>query len=259
MTLDGKVAVVTGGGSGIGKSVCLRLARDGADVVVADMNLDGAKATADEVRAMGRRALEAQVNVTDPAQIQSMVDSAVEKLGKIDILVACAGIVQQKRLLDVTEKDWDRVFAVNCKGLFFSDQIVAKQMVKQGSGGVIVNMSSASGRSGRPIQVHYAASKAAVISITQSAALALAPNGIRVNAICPGIVETPMWDVIDQQMAEEFGIPKGEFRKQRLGSIPLGRLETAEDVSNAVAFLVSPQAGYITGQALNVDGGFQMN
>jgi acetoin reductase-like protein len=258
MTLEGKVALITGGGSGIGKSVCLRLARDGADIVVADMNLEGAGATAVEVRALGRQALEVQVNVTEPAQIQSAVDAAVEKLGRIDILVACAGIVQMKRMLDVTEKDWDRVFAVNCKGLFFCNQIVAKQMVKQG-GGAIVNMSSASGRGPRPLQVHYAASKAAVISITQTAAAALAPNGVRVNAICPGIVETPMWDQIDQEMAKEFGVPVGDFRKQRLGAIPMGRLEKAEDVSNAVAFLVSPQADYITGQALNVDGGFQMN
>jgi NAD(P)-dependent dehydrogenase (short-subunit alcohol dehydrogenase family) len=224
MVLEGKVALVTGGGSGIGKSVCLRLAHDGADIVVADMNLEGAGATAAEVRALGRQALEVQVNVSDPVQIQSAVDAAVEKFGRIDILVACAGIVQQKRMLDITEKDWDRVFAVNCKGLFFSNQIVAKQMVKQG-GGAIVNMSSASGRGPRPIQAHYAASKAAVISITQTAAAALAANGVRVNAICPGIVETPMWDQIGHH---QVGPLPGQAERDR----PADAAATSSDQSH---------------------------
>ncbi len=258
MILEGKVALVTGAGSGIGKAVVLRLAREGADVVAADLNPESAQGTAAEVQALGRKALPVRVDVSDVAQLQAMVDGAVANFGRIDILVACAGVIQIKKLLEVTERDWDRIFSVNCKGLFFTDQLVARQMVKQG-GGVILNISSISGRGPRPTQVHYAASKAAVISITRSAAADLASRGIRVNALCPGIVETPMWDQIDREAAEELGVPMGQLRQMRLGSIPLGRLETPEDVANAVAFLVSPDAGYITGQTINVDGGFQMN
>ena len=258
MMLEGKVALITGAGSGIGKAVALRLARDGADIVAADIDLETAGATADEVRALGRGALDVQVDVRYVSQIQAMVDAAVERYDRIDILVPCAGIVQQRRMLEITEAEWDRIFDINCKGLFFTNQLVARQMVRQ-KGGAIVNISSGSGRGPRPFHVHYAASKAAVISITRSMAAGLAADGIRVNAICPGVVETRMWDQIDREMVTEFGQPMGEYRRQRLAGIPLGRLETPEDVANAVAFLVSEDASYITGQALNVDGGMQMH
>lgn len=256
--LKGKVAVITGAGSGIGRATALRLAKEGAAIVVADINEESAKATAKDVEKLGVDALSVQVDVKRIPQIQAMVDAAVEKYGRIDILVSCAGVIQIKRMLDITEADWDRLFDINCKGLFFTGQLVAKQMQKQRSG-VIVNLSSISARGPRAMQLHYAATKAAVISITWSMAAGLAPDGIRVNAICPGIVETPMWDQIDHEMADQFGVPEGGWRKHKLSLIPLGRLQTPEDVANAVAFLVSPEAGYITGQAINVDGGFQMN
>lgn len=258
MLLSGKVAIVTGAGSGIGKAVALRLAREGATVVAADLNLETARTTAEEIRAAGASALEMRVDVREVAEIPALVDSAVGTYGKIDILVACAGIVNIKGILDITREDWDRIFEVNARGLFFTLQAVAKQMVKQGSG-VIVNLASAAGRGPRPTNAHYAASKAAVISLTQSAAVALAPHGIRVNALCPGVVETPMWDQIDRESYEQFGIPVGEHRRERVSNVPIGRIEVPDDVANVVAFLVSSEAAYITGQTLNVDGGINFN
>ena len=255
--LTDNVAIVTGAGQGIGKAVALRLAREGASVVVADLNLETARSTAEEIRAMGAGALEVQVDVRDPASIGTMVDAAVEAFGRIDVLVSCAGVINVREILDITREEWDRIFEVNARGTFFTLQAVSRQMVKQGSG-VIVNMASAAARGPRPTFAHYAASKAAVISLTQSAALALAPHGIRVNAICPGVVETPMWDQIDRETHDRFGVPLGETRQQRVRGIPLGRIETPEDVANVVAFLVSPQANYMTGQSLNVDGGINM-
>ena len=258
MSLEHKVALITGAGQGIGRAVALRLARDGADLVVADLNRETAQAVAREARGLGREALEAQVDVRSLAQLRALVEAAVGRFGRLDILVPCAGIAQIKDILEITEEEWDRVLGVNARGLFFTNQLVARQMVQQGSG-AIVNIASISGRGPRPNQAHYAASKAAVISITRSMAARLAPHGVTVNAVCPGIVDTPMWQQLDRQMTEEYGLAPGEYTRQRLAQVPLGRLESPEDVAKAVAFLVSPEAGYITGQALNVDGGFYMN
>ncbi len=258
LELAGKVALVTGAGSGIGKAVSLRMAREGASLVAADLNAAAAQATAEEATAMGREVLALQVDVRDLGQLQAMVDAAVERFGRIDILVPSAGIVQPMEMLEMTETDWDRMFAVNTKGVFFTLQMVARQMIRQGSG-TIVTIASGAARGPRPYWIHYGASKAAVISITQSAAAALASHGITVNTVCPGVIATPMWDQIDQDMHEKSGMPVGEFRGRALQKVPLGRAGTAEDVANAVVFLASPQASYITGQALNINGGSAMH
>jgi NAD(P)-dependent dehydrogenase (short-subunit alcohol dehydrogenase family) len=286
--LRGKVAVITGAGQGIGKGVAGRLAREGAQIVVADFNAETAGATARELAAEGSEALAYPVDVSQPTATQAMVTEIVATFGRIDILVNNAGVAQTKPLLDLTEADWDRVINVNQRGMFFCLQAVAAQMIRQipeadragigladvtgvkpasSSGaaaplrnnGKIVNLSSISGRHGRPLSSHYAASKAAVISITQSAALALAPYNITVNAVCPGIVPTAMWQQIDEDRGRLFGSQPGEAMAAFINTIPLKRAATAEDVAGAIAFFCSADADIITGQALNVDGGFEMN
>ncbi len=267
----GKVAIVTGAGQGIGRAIAVRLADEGADVVAAEHNPETAAAVTREIEAKGRRGLPYPIDVADLVAVTQMVKDVVRTFEHIDILVNNAGVMQTKPMMDLTEADWDRIIAVNQRGLFFCLQMVAMQMIRQvpdevktagrapRSFGKIVNLSSISGRRGRPLATHYAASKAAVISITQSAALALAPYNINVNAICPGVVSTPMWDQIDLDRGRLFGMRPGEAMAAFIETVPLKRAATPEDIAGAVAFLCSPDADYITGQTLNVDGGFEMN
>jgi len=270
--LADKVAIVTGAGQGIGKGVALRLARAGAHVVVAEYNAETDVATSDEIRTLGQQALPYPIDLSEVGQIQPMVDRVVEEFGRIDILVNNAGRVQTKYMLDLTPEDWDRVVDVNQRGLFFCLQAVARQMVAQipeeirnadrapRSFGKIVNFSSVAGRSGRPYSTHYAAAKTAVISITKSAALALAKYNINVNAVAPGLVPTPMWVQIDNERGELFGSKPGEAMHNFIEQhVPLKRAATADDLAGAVAFLCSSDADYITGQCLNVDGGVEMD
>jgi NAD(P)-dependent dehydrogenase (short-subunit alcohol dehydrogenase family) len=270
--LKDKIAIVTGAGQGIGKGVALRLARAGAHVVIAEYNPETAEAASAEVRALGRLSLAYPIDLSQVDQIQPMVDRVVREFGRIDILVNNAGRVQTKFMLDLTEDDWDRVVDTNQRGLFFCLQAVARQMVSQipeeirnadrspVSFGKIVNFASVSGRSGRPYSTHYSSAKAGVISITKSAALALAKYNINVNAVAPGVVPTPMWMQIDHERGEIFGSKPGEALHNFIESnIPLKRAATAEDLAGAVAFLCSPDSDYITGQCLNVDGGIEMD
>jgi NAD(P)-dependent dehydrogenase (short-subunit alcohol dehydrogenase family) len=269
--LSGKVAIVTGAGQGIGKAVALRLAREGADIVAADINRETAEQTARDVRALDRRAQTHPVNIACLAEIGSMVGGTIAEFGRIDILVNAAGIAQTTPFLELTEEEWDRVININLKGTVFCMQAVARQMIRQvpqeviaqgqaeRSYGKIVNFSSISGRRGRSVQMAYAASKAAIISVTQSAALALSPYNINVNAVCPGVIPTPMWEQIDRDRSRIMGASPGEAMKAFIEKIPLKRAGSTEDVAAAVAFLCSADADYVTGQTLNVDGGFEMN
>jgi len=267
----GKIAIVTGAGQGIGRGVALRLSQEGAHVVIAEYNADNAHSAAEEVSAAGAEALAYPVDIGDLDQIKRMVADVVAHFGRIDYLINNAGVNKTQPMLTLPPEDWDRVHRVNLRGLFFCLQAVANQMIAQVpdevkqagrsavSYGKIVNFSSIAGRSGRPFAADYSAAKWGVISVTQSAALALAPYNINVNAICPGVVPTPMWADIDRTQAERFGLPPGGWIEKTIESVPLKRAATPADMAAAVSFLCSTDADYITGQALNVDGGVEMN
>jgi len=255
MRLEGKVAIVTGGAQGIGRAICLRYAKEGAKVVVADLKLEGAQAVADEIHAAGGQAVAVAVDVRDQSQVQKMVDTAVETFGGVDILVNNAGVGKIIPFFETTEQDWDFIFDVNCKGLLWCSQAAARRMIEQGRGGKIINLASQAGRRGEAHVLAYCASKACVISMTQSMALALAPHKINVNAIAPGIVDTPFWEEVDRQFAKILGWEVGEPKRRFSEQIPIGRIEQPEDVAGAAVFLSSSDADYITQQCLNVDGG----
>lgn len=255
--LTGQVAIVTGGGSGIGRAVALRLARDGCKVAVADLNEAAAMQVADEIRTRGGVALPLVVDVTDKSAVEQMVQETVQRLGPLTIQVNNAGIIRIATLLETDEVTWDAIMNVNAKGVLFCAQAAARQMIDQGQGGRIVNNASAAGKMapGKNPLGAYSASKHAVIGLTKQMAMEWAVYGILVNAVCPGIVDTPMWDAIDRAVAERQGVPIGSIKAQMVATVPLGRIEQPEDVANMVAFLVSADANYVTGQAFNVCGG----
>jgi NAD(P)-dependent dehydrogenase (short-subunit alcohol dehydrogenase family) len=258
MELDGQVAIVTGAGRGIGRATALELAKLGADIVIAELDQAGAKRTAEEVGALGRRAVVAQTDVTSRADLRAMVDRAKADLGRIDILVNNAGIYRAAATLDVTEEHWDAIMTINAKAVFFATQAVLPAMLAQKRGS-IVSLASMAGKIGSKTNLPYNASKAAVISMTKSLALAHAADGIRVNCVCPGFVETDMWTKVAKEQGALLGMSAEEFTRHRAGSVPLGRMEKAEDVAHVIAFLAGPRSGYMTGQALSVDGGLVMH
>jgi len=255
MRLDGKVAIVTGGAQGIGRATARRFASEGAKVVIADLQADAATAVADEIGANGGEAMGLAADVTERAAAGTVVDSAVERFGGVDILFNNAGVIRITPFLEIDEAEWDLLFDVNCKGTLWFAQAAAARMIEQGRGGTIINVASQAGRRGEPLVLTYCASKATVISMTQSMALALAPHQITVNAIAPGIVDTPLWESNDRRFAELLGMEVGEPKRTFVATIPLGRIEQPEDVAGMAAFLASPDAGYITQQCYNVDGG----
>ncbi|MBI2085600.1 MAG: 3-oxoacyl-ACP reductase FabG [Candidatus Aenigmarchaeota archaeon] len=246
MNFSGKVALVTGSSRGIGRAIALKLAELGADVIVNSTKLESAKTVSKEIESMGRDSFAVQADVSNGRQVRDMLDSAIKKFDKVDILVNNAGIVNQGSLLNLEEKQWDKLISVDLKGVFLCSKGAAKYMAEQ-KYGKIVNIASVAGLMSFQGLAHYCSAKAAVISFTKEIALELAPLGINVNAIAPGAIETDMTKDIKNNPDALNAV---------LSRIPMGRLGKPEEIASAAAFLVSDEASYITGATLVVDGGW---
>ncbi|SIO39970.1 L-iditol 2-dehydrogenase [Paraburkholderia phenazinium] len=258
MQLKDKIAIVTGAAAGIGEAVVRRYLDEGAKVVVVDVKPQTElETTYGDVPA--ERIVLMRADVTTREGIEEIVRTTLARFGRIDILFNNAAIFDMRPLLEESWEIYDRVFAVNVKGMFFLMQRVARQMVEQGGGGKIINMASQAGRRGEALVAHYCASKAAVISYTQSAALALAPHHINVNGIAPGVIDTPMWKDVDALFARYENRPVGEKKRLVGEAVPLGRMGRPSELTGAAVFLASADADYITAQTLNVDGGNWMS
>lgn len=246
MELKGKVALVTGSAQGIGKAIAISLAREGADVIISDVNLEKAEETAREIGAMGVRSLAIKANVADFAEVEGMIDKVIAEFKKIDILVNNAGITRDNLIVRMKEEDWDLVLDINLKGTFNCIKAAIRPMSKQRSG-KIISIASIVGVMGNAGQANYVASKAGVIGLTKTVAREYANRGINVNAVAPGFIDTAMTQALSQDVRDNLA-------KQ----IPMGRLGTSEDVADAVKFLASDKANYITGQVIHVNGGMWM-
>lgn len=246
-----KVAVVTGGAHGIGRGCVERLLRDGARVVIADVDIDAAlelAATADG------RAIAVETDVTEEDSVEQAVQQTVERFGRLDIMINNAGIIFVSPLVDATVEQWRRILDVNVVGVFLGSRAAARQMIDQGDGGVIINASSGGGRHGVPNFSHYCATKAAIIMLSQSLAIELAPHRIRVNCYTPGHIQTPLWDTIAAGFAEQTGQTRDETVEGFLQTIPWGRFGTPADVANTVSWLCSDDAEYVSGQSIAMNG-----
>ena len=254
--LDGRSVVITGAARGIGAGVAQRLGAEGAGVTVADLNAEGAEQVAGEVRDAGGRAIGVGVDVGDRDSVKGALDAAVNEFGRLDVLFNNAGISKTQHFLEVTEQDWDRIMRVNGLGVLFGMQEAAKIYQRQGDGGKIVNTASIAGKEGFPLFPAYCASKFAVVSMTQSGARDLAGEGITVNAFCPGVVTTELWDQLDEDSRQVGETEReGQLLEEFSEGIPVGRTSTPADIAGLCVFLASTDSDYITGQAINVDGG----
>lgn len=254
--LAGKSAIVTGSARGIGRAFAAAYVRDGATVAIADIDRERAEATAREI---GDAAYAVSLDVTDQASIDAAVAAVVERTGRIDILVNNAALFDLAPIVEITRESVDRLFAINVTGTLFMLQAVAKRMIEQGEGGRIINMASQAGRRGEALVAVYCATKAAVISLTQSAGLDLIRHGINVNAIAPGVVDGEHWDGVDALFARYENRPIGEKKRLVGEAVPLGRMGRAEDLTGMAVFLASQEADYIVAQTYNVDGGNWMS
>ena len=256
MRLDGKTALITGSARGIGLAFAKAYVAEGANVVIADINEAAAQAAAAQI---GDKALAVAMNVTDQASINVGIAKAADHFGQIDILINNAAIFTAAPIVEITETDYVRVFDINVKGTLFTMQAVARHMIERGIKGKIINMASQAGRRGEALVAVYCASKAAVISLTQSAGLNLIQHGINVNAIAPGVVDGEHWDGVDAFFAKYEGKAPGQKKKEVGEAVPFGRMGTAEDLTGMAIFLASSEADYIVAQTYNVDGGNWMS
>jgi meso-butanediol dehydrogenase/(S,S)-butanediol dehydrogenase/diacetyl reductase len=255
MSITGKAVLVTGAGQGIGRAIALRLAHDGADIALVDLNDEKTAAVAAEVKKAGRKATTFKADVGKRDDVRAAVDHAERELGGLDVMVNNAGIVHVKPLAEVTPEEVATIFRVNVDGVLWGIQAAARKFMQRKQQGKIINASSIAGHEGSPMLGVYSATKFAVRALTQAAAQEYASHGITVNAYCPGIVGTDMWVEIDERFAELTGTPVGATYKKYVERIALGRAQTPEDVASFVAYLAGPDSDYMTGQAPIIDGG----
>jgi len=254
--LAGKSALITGAARGIGRAFAEAYVREGATVAIGDINIEGAEATA---RDIGDGAWAVPLDVTSQASIDAAVSTVDERSGGIDILVNNAALFDLAPIVDITRESFDKLFSINVAGSLFTLQAVARAMIARGKGGKIINMASQAGRRGEPLVAVYCATKAAMISLNQSAGLDLIKHGINVNAIAPGVVDGEHWDGVDAHFARAEGLAPGEKKRLVGAAVPIGRMATAEDLCGMAVFLASSEADYIVAQTYNVDGGNWMN
>ncbi|HSU07242.1 MAG TPA: L-iditol 2-dehydrogenase [Acetobacteraceae bacterium] len=254
--LTGKAALITGAARGIGRAIAARYAAEGARVAIADINFEEAQAAAGEI---GDAAIALHADLTRQDSIDAMVDATVTAFGGIDLLVNNAALFDLAPVVHITRESFHRVFDLNVEGVLFTLQAVARQMIRQARGGKIINMASQAGRRGEPLVAVYCASKAAVISITQSAGLDLIRHGINVNAIAPGVVDNEHWDDVDTRFARYENLPLGEKKRRVAAAVPLGRMARPDEIAGLAAFLASSDADYIVAQTYNIDGGNWMS
>lgn len=246
MELEGKTAIVTGASSGIGRGIAKRFAREGADIVIADIKTDAAENVAEEIKEIGQEALVVKTDVSNSDDVDKMVEATVSKFGKVDILVNNAGVFVQKPIQEMEEGDWDKVLDVNLKGAFLCTRRVVEEMLEQG-GGKIVNIASIAGKTGFQNSSAYCASKGGIVNLTRELGMELAPKGIHVNAIGPGVIETAMTKPL---------LEDEEFEEQTLAMTPRGRIGKPEDIASAAVYLASDESDFVVGETVFVDGGW---
>ena len=256
MRLAGKTALITGAARGIGRAFAAAYIAEGARVAIADINIEGARATAAE---LGEAAIAVKLDVTDQASIDRAVAETIGQLGQIDILINNAALFTAAPIVEIARADYARVFDINVSGTLFTLQAVARHMIEAGIKGKIINMASQAGRRGEPLVAVYCATKAAVISLTQSAALDLIKHGINVNAISPGVVDGEHWDGVDAFFAKYENKAPGQKKKEVGPAVPYGRMGVAEDLTGMAIFLASNESDYVVAQTYNVDGGQWMS